>query len=103
MKISLNLKSLPIVPFIKKNTSLLMLLFLVVVALAAGWIMFSEVRKVSQARVDNSAANIGKILRVNTVQHEELVKRLDENSRFIPNDVPNADSFGVPPTKTPER
>lgn len=103
MKLSINLKSLPLISLLKKNISLLLLLCLIVVALAAGWVMFSEIRKVSQARVDNSAANIGKILRVNTAQHAELEKRLEENSRFIPEDVSNADAVGVPPTKTPTK
>ena len=100
MKLSINLKGVSIVPLLKKNISLLLLVFLVLVALLAGLIVFNEVRKVSQARTDNSAANIGRILRVNTGKHEELEKQLDENSRFIPQDVPNADAFGSPPVKT---
>lgn len=100
MKLSINLKSVPLIPLLKKNISLLLLLCLIIVALASAWVMFSEIRKVSQARVDNSAANIGKILRVNISQHAELEKRLEENSRFIPEDIANADAVGVPPTKT---
>ena len=69
----------------------------------AGFVIFNEARKVSQARTDNSASSIGQILRVNIAQHEELLKRLDENSRFQPQDIPNADAFGNPPSKTPAR
>lgn len=101
MKLSLDLKGLSILPLLKKNISLLLLLFLVIVGLMAGYVIFGEVRKVSQARTDNSAASIGQILRVNITAHEELQKRLRENTQFVPGDTPNADSFGIAPVANP--
>lgn len=91
-----NLSSLSLGEKLKNNVSLLLLIFLGIVALMAGFVMFKEVRKLSLASMDTSAVT-GQIVRVNMTQHQAIEQRLEENLRFTPEIVQNADSFGSAP------
>jgi hypothetical protein len=97
-----NLGSLAIGDKIKNNVSLLLLIVLGIIALMAGFVMFKEVRRVSQVRTDTSAVT-GQIVRVNVTQHQAIEQKLEENLRFTPEIVPNADAFGSAPVIAPKQ
>ncbi len=102
MKLSLNLKSVGAVTnILKNNFSIVLWVFLGLIALLTGLVIFREVGKVSQVQTDTSGI-LDKIVRVNLGSYQALEKRLGENSSFRPGPIDGADSFGPAPIKKVE-
>lgn len=98
MKLSgLNFKTTSLGEVLKKNISIVLWIFVLVIVLSVAYIVYQEIRRVSQVRTDNSGV-YGQIVRVNVGQHEALEKRLNENERFAPHVIPGADVFNTAPS-----
>jgi hypothetical protein len=101
MKLSFDIKGASIIDSLKKRLSLGLWIFLLVVALFSGYIIFQEVKKITQANADTSGIT-GETVRVNISQHQALEQRLNENLQFSPEPIPGADAFGAQPeTRVP--
>ena len=99
MKLSLNLKSgTAAIHKLKDNFSLGLWVFLFIIAVLTGLVIFKEVRKVSQVQTDTSGL-WDKIVRVNLSLHKNLETRLSENSSFQPQTVPGVKAFSAAPVK----
>lgn len=72
--------------FFKKNLSLLLLIFLIIIFISVGFVVFKEVRNISRATADLSGIT-GQTVRVNLGLHQELSNHLDENQRFVPKNI----------------
>ena len=99
MKLSINLNSASLVTILKKNISIVLLGFLLLVLLLASYIIFQEYRKIALVRSDTSGVT-GQTVRVNLSQYDSLVQALEENQRFTPQPIPGSSSFGAAPNKT---
>ena len=98
MKLSLNFKLGSLTDILKKNLSFVLLGFLIFIAILVGFVIYGELRKISDAK--GNSANAAQIVRVNLDAHKQLEKKLNDNSTFEPKVVEGADSFGTAPTKT---
>lgn len=96
MKLPGNIKLNSIADFAKKNLSVALLAFLVLVLITVYFIVYAEWRKISDSSGDSK--NPGQIVRVNLDSHKELEKKLNENVTFTPSTVNGADAFGLPPS-----
>lgn len=99
MKLSINLKTESVVELLKKNISIILWVFLLIIFVLVGLIIFREYGKISQVRSDTSGVT-GQTVRVNVQQHQEIENQFSENERFVPQAVPGSDSFGAAPTRT---
>ena len=94
---SLNLKTVAaLLDRVKSNFSLVLWVFLGIIIVLTGLVIYQEVRKVSSVQTD-TAGILDRIVRVNMGQHESLEKKLGENSSFQPWPVAGADAFGPAP------
>lgn len=100
MKLSFNLKNISVLGTLKKKLGLLLWIFLLLVALLTGTIIFKEWRKIVLVNSDTSGVT-GQIVKVNIKQYQTLENQLNENARFVPQSVDGADAFGSAPIKTP--
>lgn len=98
MKLKINFNFHNILDYFKKNLSIVMLAFLVLVLILVGFIIFDEIKKITQ--VTGAPENSGQILRVNLEKHRKLEKTLNDNSTFSPEEVDGAGAFGVAPPKS---
>ncbi len=98
MKLKINLNFHSILDYFKKNLSIVMLTFLILVLILVGFIIFDEIKKITQ--VNDNAESSGQILRVNLEKHKQLEKTLNNNSTFSPELIDGAGAFGVAPPKS---
>lgn len=96
MKLSINLNTASVINFAKHKFFIILWVFLGVIAVLTGLVVYNEVQKISQSQAD-TAGIMDKIVRLNLTQHQTLEKRLSENSSFQPIPVPGANAFGMPP------
>lgn len=97
IKIPINLKGLGnLVNTVKGKFSILLWVFLGLIIIFTGLVIFQEVRKVTSVQIDTSGI-LDRIVRVNLQQHGELENRLGENTSFQPWPVAGADAFGLAP------
>lgn len=97
IKIPINLKGLDaLLDKAKGKLSILLWVFLGIIVLFTGLVIFQEVRKVTLVQTDTSGI-LDRIVRVNLGQHQALEKRLGENTSFQPWPVAGADAFGSAP------
>lgn len=99
MKLSLDLKNITVLNKLKGNFSILLWVAILVVAFLTGLVVFNEVRKITQVQTDTSGI-LDRIVRVKLSNHENLEKRLGENSSFQPVKIEGAEAFSPVPLKT---
>ncbi len=80
----------------KKHLSTVLLVFIGVVALLVGFVVYREVRKFTQANSDTSGIT-GQIVKTNLNAHEGLTKRLEDYSRFSPRSISGNTVFSTAP------
>ena len=79
-----------------KNLPLMLWVFLAIVALSVVWVIYGEIKKVTGLGADNNAAQ-AQTIRVNQEKYKQLEDKLDSDSHFIPQSVPEASVFAAPP------
>ncbi len=97
--INLSAKSIKDVPFLKNIKFRLnwgVWLYLFIILLALGWVLWGEWTKLKMINADASNLN-DKIVRVNMQQHQEIERNLESNQRFVPEKVPGTEVFASPP------
>lgn len=100
MKLPIDLKGVSPLKIFKKNFSIVLWVFLGIILVLTGLVIFKEVRKVTQVQTNPEGA-LDRIVRVNLTQHQALEKLLGDNSSFEPQPVPGANAFGSAPAKAP--
>lgn len=98
MKLSVNIKFSSLVGIFKKNLSLVLLGFLVLIFLMAGFVVYGEIRKITESK--GNPATAGQIVRVNLEGHKQLEKKLNDNMTYEPQSVDGAEAFGTAPNKS---
>lgn len=98
MKLSFNIKGGSVLTTIKKKIGMLLGLFLLVVAILAGLVIYKEWKKISLVRSDTSGIT-GQIVKVNLNQYQDLETQLNDNINFAPQTIEGSESFGTAPVK----
>lgn len=98
MKLAINLKLSSVLDLFRKNLGFGLLAFLVLIGILTFFVMYGEVRKITESQIDSS--NSSQIVRVNLDAHKQLEKKLNDNTNFVPVSVPGANAFGTAPNKT---
>lgn len=100
MKLPFDLKQLSLTRLIKKNFAIVLWAFLVVVLIMEGFVIYSEISKVSMVQSDPAVVQ-AQMVRVNLEQHKKLEEQLEANANFEPQIIPGGSSFGITPTTLP--
>lgn len=99
MKLSLNFKNTTaILAKLKSSLSIALWIFLIIITVFTGLVVFKEFQKISQVQTDTSSI-LDKIVRVNLPLHQTLEKKLGENSSFQSAPIEGANAFGIAPVK----
>ena len=99
MKLNLNFKQLSSLKKIKFSIASVLWVCVGIILVLTGLVVFSEVRKITLVQTDTSGI-MDRIVRVKLPQHEELQKKLGENTSFRAAPVEGAEAFRIPPRAT---
>lgn len=98
MKLAINLKFGSLADLFKKQLSFVLLGFIILIAIMSLFEMYGEIKKITEA--NKSSISQAQIVRVNLEGHQQLEKKLNDNSTFEPVPVAGADAFGTAPNKS---
>ncbi|HAG27484.1 TPA: hypothetical protein DCG61_01730 [Patescibacteria group bacterium] len=89
-----------ILPALFKKFSLVLWIALALLIVAEGLIIKRSFDKIMTANDSSLYANV-QLVRVNFNTYDQIEKRLNENTNFLPSTPVSPDPFGLPPSNSP--